>query len=575
MSQAEGVAKFIRGASSACASDPDAELVRRFVSGDEAAFRALVSRYAPIVWAVCRRLARNHHDAEDAFQATLLVFARKAGGLRTGAAVGGWLHAVAYRVAARVRATRRAEPADVEPTAGPAGGALDELTVREAEAALHEELARLPEKYRAPLLLCCLDGLSRDEAAQRLGWSANRVKHGLEQGRELLRVRLAHRGIALGVTLFTGLVAAPARAVPPTLAETAVRLATGTAPPAAVDSLAAGVTRTMWLSKWKWPVVGCAALFLTASGVLVSGFYAPPEVPALPGAKAEPVFVPAAPESKRPAPEPKKELPREPIDIAAAYLQAVIDGKPEQAQKFGDNLNERYIKELQVAGLKQVNFALVLANNARVQVVTERAKLKRQPDAEAADGHVVVVLERPKPGGPWFVRESDVADEGKVLREIDHYLEGDYNAKKPAPPAPRDAPDPPTMDPIPGRAVASEFLKLVHSEKDADALKLCVPGGISENKLGEIRKAGFAVGIDGPTFVAVLVNDSRVEVVSDRQPLTLKGTEKKPGHLVLTLTKSKVGAWVVKDIDFRDEDKVEERVKLYLDGKYNVPSTKP
>ncbi|QJW97884.1 hypothetical protein FTUN_5464 [Frigoriglobus tundricola] len=107
MFQAEGVARFIRGPvqAGACDGVPDAELLRRFASaGDEQAFRTLVLRYGPVVWAVCRRLTRDHHAAEDAFQATFLVFARKAGGLRTGAAVGGWLHAVAWRVASRGRA---------------------------------------------------------------------------------------------------------------------------------------------------------------------------------------------------------------------------------------------------------------------------------------------------------------------------------------------------------------------------------------------------------------------------------------------------------------------------------------
>src|SRR5262249_13439058 len=156
-------------------------------------------------------------------------------------------YGVAYRVASRVRASRRAEAVESDP-ADSAHSALDELTVREAEAALHEELARLPEKYRAPLVLCCLEGLSRDEAAERLGWPANRAKHGLEQGRELLRARLARRGVVLGVPLITALLAAPARAVPPELLEAAVRHATGTAPPAALSSLATGVTRTMWIA---------------------------------------------------------------------------------------------------------------------------------------------------------------------------------------------------------------------------------------------------------------------------------------------------------------------------------------
>src|SRR5207237_1052900 len=160
-----------------------------------------------------------------------------------------------------------------------------------------------------------------------------------------------------------------------------------------------------------------------------------------------------------------------PIDIAAAYLQHVIDGKPEQALKLADPkaVTEEHVKQIQVSELKRVKFALVLMNNARVQVVTERARLKRRPGAEAEDGHGVVGRKRAKPSDPWLLRDSDVVDEGRVMREIDHYLEGDYNAKKPPPPGPKDAPDPPApKDPIPARGVAGDFLALVLAEKDAD-----------------------------------------------------------------------------------------------------------
>ena len=284
-----GVARLIRDAAEACADgEPDAELVRPFAANaDEQAFRARVARPGPDVWPVCWRPRTDHHDAEDAFQATFLVLARGAGGIRAGAVVGGWLCGVAARVSARVRSVRRPEPTGAEPAFGHPDGALGDLTVREAEAALYEELARLPEKYRAPLVLCCLEGLSRDEAAARLEWTENQVKHGLEQGREQLRTRLNRRGIALGLALLTNLLAAPAGAVPSTVADTAVRHATGATPPAAIASLAHRVNRIMWISKWKWAIAASAALALTAGGTLAAVLRQTLEPPAPPAKAAE------------------------------------------------------------------------------------------------------------------------------------------------------------------------------------------------------------------------------------------------------------------------------------------------
>jgi RNA polymerase sigma factor (sigma-70 family) len=572
MSQAEGVVKFIRGAAGAGAGDvPDSELVQRFASAnDEAAFRALVARYGPVVWSVCRRLVRNHHDAEDAFQATLLVFARKAGGLHSGAAIGGWLYAVAYRVASRVRSARRAEATEAEPAGGPPGGALDELTVREAEAALHEELARLPEKYRGPLLLCCVEGLSRDEAATRLGWSVNRVKHGLERGRELLRSRLARRGIALGVPLLTGLLASPASAVPPATLKETVRYVIGTAPPATINSLANGVTRTMFVAKWKWAVVGCLALALTGGTLAAVLRDAPEAPPAVPVAKPEFALAPLAPEPKPapvPAPEPKKEAHKLPWDVATEYLSAIVNGMPEKAKKYGDKLDDRFIKEIQTAGLKSVKLVAILVNDSRVMVVTQREFLKRRPNAEPALDHVTVTLERKDADSPWLVRENDVADEKKVLREVDDFLEGKFNFK-PDPKKANEKANLKAKEPRPAWHVAEEFLQLALAEKTADALKLVVPGTISENKVGEIKKGGFTA----TKPVLVLLNDTRVEVAFENS--LREQTEKQPGHLVLMLTRRGEGPWQVKDIDARDAKTLEPRVQLYLGGKYNTPPAK-
>src|SRR5919201_1718011 len=144
---------------------PDGELVRRFVAHhDEDAFTALVRRHGAMVLGVCRRVLRNEADAEDVFQATFLLLARKAASIRKPESVGCWLHGVACRLANKARAAARRtlpEARQANETPGP----LDVLTGRELCAVLDEELQRLPERNRAPLLLCYLAGKTKDEAA--------------------------------------------------------------------------------------------------------------------------------------------------------------------------------------------------------------------------------------------------------------------------------------------------------------------------------------------------------------------------------------------------------------------------
>jgi RNA polymerase sigma factor (sigma-70 family) len=213
---------------SSTAEVTDAELVEGFARRhDEVAFAALVRRHGPMVLGVCRRLLASSHDAEDAFQATFLVLTRKAGRLRRRSAVGSWLYGVAYRVALRCRASRaRRRAHEGQLAQKPAPDLLGELSAREAQTVLDQELHRMPDKLRAPLELCGLEGMARPEAARQLGWSLSLLKSRLEAARRHLRGRLTRRGLALPAALSAALLAeAAAGSIPDALVETTVRAA--------------------------------------------------------------------------------------------------------------------------------------------------------------------------------------------------------------------------------------------------------------------------------------------------------------------------------------------------------------
>src|SRR5690348_7603927 len=149
----------------------DAALLQRFRAGrEETAFALLVQRHGPMVLGVCRRVLGDWHEAEDAFQATFLVLVRRAGSIHRREALGGWLHRVAYRVAARARdglARGRAAAPRAAPPAAPPDPA-DVTAWGELRRAVEEELNRLPAKYRVPLVLCCLEGKSHEQAGREL-----------------------------------------------------------------------------------------------------------------------------------------------------------------------------------------------------------------------------------------------------------------------------------------------------------------------------------------------------------------------------------------------------------------------
>src|SRR5262245_59707050 len=205
----------------------DRELVERFLAThDEAAFQAILHRHGPMVFRVCRRVLPSEQDAEDAFQATFLVLARAARTIRKQTSLASWLHGVAYRAAlkARTSALRRRKHEAQAQAAATAAALPEEVSWKELRSVLDEELARLPEGLRAPLVLCYLEGLTQDEAAQHLGWSKITCRRNLARARAILGERLTRRGVTLSAALFAPLIsecAGPASLPPALVASTA------------------------------------------------------------------------------------------------------------------------------------------------------------------------------------------------------------------------------------------------------------------------------------------------------------------------------------------------------------------
>jgi RNA polymerase sigma factor (sigma-70 family) len=262
----------------------DGQLLQRFIARrDEAAFAALVKRHGPMVLGICRHVLHHHQDAEDAFQATFLVLVRHAASVRKHEALAGWLHGVAYRTALSARRAavrRRTHEARARPVS-PTDPSVD-LAWREVQAALDEEVARLPEKFRAAFVLCHQEGRSRAETARLLAVREGTVSSRLDQARKRLQERLARRGISLGTVLGAVALAGGAQAaVPGPLFQTTVRAAFGyaTAPGAAevsanVAALAHGVSRNLLLSKLKLAWVLVLAVGLAGAGAVSPRFLA-------------------------------------------------------------------------------------------------------------------------------------------------------------------------------------------------------------------------------------------------------------------------------------------------------------
>jgi RNA polymerase sigma factor (sigma-70 family) len=301
-----------------CDPASDRDLLRRFAAArDEAAFAEIVRRHRPMLLRLCQRVLHSGHDAEDVCQAAFLLLAQQATSPRWHASVAGWLFQTAYRLSLKARTAasrRRRHETQAKPATAP--DPVAELTVGELQAVLDDELSRLPEKWRAPILLCLLEGRSRDEAAHYLGWTLAAIKNCLEQGRERLRSRLARRGLLLGTAILSAWLldtrglAACTTAAPLAAAKDALAVASGQAGlkdvlPPHVAALAKGGTPTMFARAASIVVlVGLALGLGTVAVVTIIWGAAPTTEAPVPQAAAQPagqVPQPAAPQKEKEA----------------------------------------------------------------------------------------------------------------------------------------------------------------------------------------------------------------------------------------------------------------------------------
>jgi RNA polymerase sigma factor (sigma-70 family) len=307
----------------------DAELLGRFTSrrdgSGDVAFGAIVERHGGMVLGICRRVLRDRVEADDAFQATFLVLVQKARSVRVDDSLGPWLSGVARRVATKARAgavrRQKREQGPTDHVEAPRNLADDPDGLRPA---LFEELERLPEKYRSPLVLCHLEGKSHEEAARELRWPVGTVSGRLSRARELLRTRLSLRGLSptassVGLALSGARSTVPTRTLLETTTQLASRFLAGEAVPQTIRHLAQGVLTTMLAQQIQLGALAVSAVaLLTVGGTYVAGRSEGTQDPATP-----PPAVVQAPAPPRTPPVIFVPNPGSPVPLAAPATPAV------------------------------------------------------------------------------------------------------------------------------------------------------------------------------------------------------------------------------------------------------------
>ena len=392
----------------------DAALLARFADRRddvaEAAFRVLVERHGPMVQRVCRQLVGDSHAAQDATQAVFLVLARKAGSIRVDSSVAPWLHGVARRVAARARrreASRRAGEGRVAVDAAAGRGELSTTPTAGDWEAVHDEVGKLPEKYRAPVVLCYLEGQTYEEAARRIGCPVGTIRVRLSRARDRLRDRLTRRGFGPAALVPAGWPIEGRAPVPPALVAgltdatahaawtlTAGRAAAVGTVPASALALSDEVIRMMMIAHWKVVVAGILALGVTSAGVMVVAGGGPTgqekrgDVP--PAAAATKPVDPA----KHPAPVPPTPAP--PLSTLVAAARARLAAQRAFYEE-GRITIDRYIEASRLLMVAEIDAATthtqkVAAARAHFKRAEEIAK-REQSELDVGRGTVADVAE--------------------------------------------------------------------------------------------------------------------------------------------------------------------------------------
>jgi RNA polymerase sigma factor (sigma-70 family) len=439
----------------------DDSLLDRFRSGPadeaEAAFAVLVQRHGPAVWHVCRRILGHRHDAEDAAQATFLVLARQAHSIRHADSVGSWLYGVAARIAARARLDaarrRRRERRGVEVSMAIRHGDSGDPDGSETWPELYEELARLPERFRLPIVFCHLEGLTHEQAAIRLGCPVRTIESRLARARERLRDRLARRGVAPAVAALTAALtpdatsAAGLESWAQGIETTAIRFAAGgtaaTLIPATAAVLARGVSRAMnfhRLTKWAAALLLIAAAAGTGMAVLArsappeQGRQAPPEANKNPyratlahGASLEVVAVSSVPSGAntwwRPDGVPLGESPADPLaypyrvhadEEIRAILVRVSDLPQEATLKWMPTYDSGY------AGYSPTKHGQKLAGLEAYVVSLRRDRETCEVKVKLAGGAWTTDASNDGRGGTGFIQNGHKFDWGKAREYAAH-----------------------------------------------------------------------------------------------------------------------------------------------------------
>lgn len=315
----------------------DGELLSRFINErDEVAFESLLLRHGPMVLGVCRRILRSEADAHDAFQAIFLVFLRKAGSIRPRAMVGNWLYGVAQRTSLKARAFRRMRTiAWADESLASCDASRDHVQA-ELRDLLDRELSRLPDKYRAPIVLCELEGRSIKEAAQTLDCPVGTVASRLARGRALLAKRLTRQGLVISGAALAGLLTneAASAAVPARLCFSLIEAATGVTfdgslgagiVSSKVSHLAAGALKTMSTSRLQWAIAVCMSILLVVTGGSLFLYRAT----AAEEKSTSPAVVPTADDKseKREPDKPAQQKPKT-SERTRGYLGVMFEGDP-------------------------------------------------------------------------------------------------------------------------------------------------------------------------------------------------------------------------------------------------------